>query len=98
MSRPNMVSRAQEVAYSFLQVSLNNTRAAKGMNDGACFGNPGIAGRGDLIRESMGRFVMGFNLVEVLSLKAELWAMRDGLQPATQPLYKSLIIVINHSH
>ena len=54
--------------------------------DGASMGNPGKAGGGGLIRDSVGFWVKGFSrsLGTGTSMLAECWALRDGLFLAIQ--------------
>ena len=62
-------------------------------SDGASQGNPGLAGRGGLIRDHDGKWVKSYmrNIGQATSVAAEFWALRDGLMLATQ-------LGINHLH
>ncbi|PKI35082.1 hypothetical protein CRG98_044522 [Punica granatum] len=52
--------------------------------DGAAKGNPGKAGTGGLIRDEFGRWVGGYahNIGITMSMVAELWAVKTGLELA----------------
>lgn len=52
--------------------------------DGSTFGNPGKAGAGAIIRDYQGNRVIGFyrHIPCASGVKAELWALKDGLQLA----------------
>ena len=54
--------------------------------DGASLGNLGKAGGGGLIRDSEGRWINGYSrsIGHTISVVAELWAVRDGLNLAIQ--------------
>ena len=54
--------------------------------DGASFGNLGKAGGGGIIRDSQGNWVKGYSraIGFTISIIAELWALRDGLNLAIQ--------------
>ena len=49
--------------------------------DGSSLGNPGLAGGGGVVRDWIGRWIVGFTrkIGITTGLLAELWAIRDGL-------------------
>ena len=53
-------------------------------SDGSALGSPGKAGGGGLIRDHQGNWVRGYARAHgyTSSSKAELWALRDGLEIA----------------
>ncbi|GKV23781.1 hypothetical protein SLEP1_g33477 [Rubroshorea leprosula] len=57
---------------------------AKLNTDGSALTNPGIAGAGGLLRDHLGRWMVGFSrsIGWTTSIAAELWAIRDGLEIA----------------
>ncbi|KAK9285069.1 hypothetical protein L1049_024254 [Liquidambar formosana] len=65
--------------------------------DGSSLGNPGYAGAGGLIRNSMGVWLKGFyrHIGRTTSVCAELWAIRDGLQLAWSMGYCHVILQLD---
>lgn len=63
-------------------------------SDWASLGNPGKAGGGGLIRDSQGSWVKGYmrNIGVATSVKAEFWALRDGLLLASQMGIAQLVV------
>ncbi|GLT64533.1 hypothetical protein SLA2020_370190 [Shorea laevis] len=62
--------------------------------DGSALGNPGKDGAGGLICDSFGNWVIGYSqkVSKSTSLMAELWAIRDGLEIATNRGIMNLIL------
>ncbi|PKI42151.1 hypothetical protein CRG98_037467 [Punica granatum] len=78
-----------------IQVSWEPPDGFHKLNFDGCFkGNPGLAGVAGLIRDSLGRWVMGFrmNLEYATSPIAELKALRQGLIAAKECGINNLIM------
>jgi len=63
--------------------------------DGCSKGNPGVAGAGGLIRDSLGSWIKGFAVSSTglcTSVKAELWAVVTGLELAWPMVLRRLIL------
>ncbi|KAH7844680.1 hypothetical protein Vadar_030567 [Vaccinium darrowii] len=77
----------RSVQRKFKEVSWTKPKPScfKLNTDGASKGNPGASSCGGIIRDSEGKWIYGFhrNMGYATSLKAELWALRDGLVIAT---------------
>ncbi|KAK9265995.1 hypothetical protein L1049_012495 [Liquidambar formosana] len=65
--------------------------------DGSSLGNPGCAGAGGLIRNSVGVWLKGFyhHIGSTTSVCAELWAIRDGLQLAWSMGHRHVILQLD---
>ena len=89
------LARAAEVAYLGLSEKQSSGRTRiqvkwlppplnwfKLNSDGSSMGNPGLAGGGGIIRDSVGRWVKGYAraIGVTTSVAAELWALRDGIR------------------
>ncbi|GKV40954.1 hypothetical protein SLEP1_g48538 [Rubroshorea leprosula] len=63
-------------------------------SDGSALGNPGMAGAGGLLRDHLGRWIIGFsrNIGWTTSIAAELWAIRDGLEVAISKGFSKIIV------
>ncbi|GKV06468.1 hypothetical protein SLEP1_g18364 [Rubroshorea leprosula] len=66
-------------------------------SDGSALGNPGMAGAGGLLRDHLGRWIIGFsrNIGWTTSIAAELWAIRDGLEVAISKGLSKIIVEID---
>jgi len=62
--------------------------------DGCSKGNPGVAGAGGVIRDAMGKWIVGFaiNIGICTSVGAELWAIANGLQLAWSKGFRKIIL------
>jgi ribonuclease HI len=62
--------------------------------DGCSKGNPGVAGAGGIIRDAMGRWIVGFalNIGICTSVSAELWAITNGLKSAWSKGFQKIIL------
>ncbi|KAH7842706.1 hypothetical protein Vadar_008282 [Vaccinium darrowii] len=79
----------RSVQRKFKEVSWTKPKPKPGCfklnTDGASKGNPEASSCGGIIRDSEGKWIYGFHrdMGFASSLKAELWALRDGLVIAT---------------
>jgi ribonuclease HI len=62
--------------------------------DGCSKGNPGLVGAGGVIRDAMGRWIVGFalNIGICTSVGAELWAITNGLKLAWSKGFRKIIL------
>ncbi|CAL1358711.1 unnamed protein product [Linum trigynum] len=62
--------------------------------DGASNGNPGMAGVGGVLRDSMGHWIVGFmaKIGEATAALAELWAFYHGLDIAWKSGYRQIVV------
>ncbi|GKV38468.1 hypothetical protein SLEP1_g46380 [Rubroshorea leprosula] len=65
--------------------------------DGSAHGNPGLASAGGVIRDHMGRWIVGFacKIGYASCLRAELWGIREGLLLAYQRNIQNLIVGVD---
>jgi len=62
--------------------------------DGCRKGNPGVAGAGGVIRDAIGRWIVGFTLnIGIYTLVgAELWAITNGLKLAWSKEFQKIVL------
>lgn len=62
--------------------------------DGASKGNPGPAGAGGVFRDHSGDWMLGYtrHIGYATNSIAEAWAIRDGLQVATQKKFSHILV------